>query len=586
MMKNSCFNKQLIILILGLSSIIGYSQDIPHPIRNTGVYTFLDELANNQIITMNSAVKPYSRAFIARCLEEAMEKRELLSGRQEKELDFYLKDFGKEIKGTTAQRRNGAGNTPGPANAGPPPKEGLKVESSEDGGGGDPPSPRLRRTEEGERARGGENTKRLDLFYYKDSLFSLTVNPILGGEVFSNSAGEATYSRNGAEARAYVGKLGFYASLRDNHEKPFLGLPQYLTQREGGHIKGSTDWSEMQGGVTWSWKWGNAGLVKDNFEWGNNYNGANIFGGHNPSFVHLRMELYPVRWFRFNYIHGWLNSMVVDSTRSFWVTNSYGTDYREVYHRKFITANLFTFTPVKYLNISTGNSIIYDNTTVNPAFLIPVMFYKSVDHSVSSGINNMNSQMFFDISSRQIKHLHLYATLFVDELSVKRFFKDDEWNFFSWKAGFRLGDFPLQNLSLTTEFTYTYPLVYQHNVPTITFESNNYNLGHYMKDNSREWYVALDYKPLRAMDIRLFFIDAIRGIDHTELGSPRLGNPPLDTIEWQSTSAGLRVSYQVINDLYVWGSYIYSETDGDIRWSPEYYQGVKNTVNCGLTVGF
>ncbi|MCK7533926.1 MAG: hypothetical protein MZV63_24305 [Marinilabiliales bacterium] len=40
----------------------------------------------------------------------------------------------------------------------------------------------------------------------------------------------------------------------------------------------------MKGGVTWSWKWGWIGLIKDNFIWGNNYNGANIFDGKNPYF--------------------------------------------------------------------------------------------------------------------------------------------------------------------------------------------------------------------------------------------------------------------------------------------------------------
>jgi len=559
-MKNSCFYKQLAILILGLISINSFSQDVPHPIKNIGVYEFLDELANSQVITINSAIKPYSRSFIANCLKEAEEKRDQLSLRQQKELEFYLLDFGKELederrKDVKAQWLSGK-------------RMGSSfAKASEDKGG-------------------REIKKRIDLFYYRDSLFSLTVNPILGSEVFTNSSGEATYWRNGVEARAYVGKWGFYASLRDNHEKPLLGLPEFLTQREGGHIKGSTDWSEMQGGVTYSWKWGNAGLVKDNFVLGNNYNGANIFGGNNPSFVHLRLQLYPVKWFSFNYLHGWLNSMVVDSARSFWVTNSYGIDYREVYHRKFIAANLFTFTPFEYLNISAGNSIIYDNTTLNPAFLIPLLFYKSVDHSVSSGIDNMNSQMFFDISSRQIKHLHLYATLFVDELSVKRIFKKDEWNFVSWKTGFRLSNFPVQNLSLTTEFTYSYPLTYQHYVPTITFESNNYNLGHYLKDNSREWYVALDYRPVRTLDIKLYFTDAVRGPDYNELGGSRLGNPPLDTINWQNRTVGIRASYQVINDLYVWGSYVYSETDGDTRWSPEYFQGVKNTLNAGITIGF
>jgi hypothetical protein len=536
------------------------SQEVPHSVNNYGVYEFLDELAGMQIIEINSAIKPYSRLFIANRLKEADEKREQLNSRQQKELDFYLMDFGKEImldqhdhmtaephdrmtflwhKGKTAKLQN-CKTTP------------------------------LRR----------------DLFYYKDSLFSLTVNPILGGEIFTNSSGKAYYGRNFGEARAYVQNWGFYASLRDNHEKPLLGLPQYLTKREGGHIKGNTDWSEMQGGVTWSWKWGNAGFVKDRQQWGNNYNGSNIFGGNNPTFVQLRLNLKPAKWFEFNYFHGWLNSMVVDSSRSYWVTNSYGTDYREVYHKKFIAANMFTFTPVKNLNISAGNSIVYDDRHFNPVYLIPLFFYKSVDHSYTSGIDNMNSQTFIDVSSRNIKNLHLYVTLFVDELSVARFTKDDEWNFLSWKTGFRLSNVPFQNLSFTTEFTYTYPLTYQHYVPTLTFETQHYNLGYYLRDNSREWYVAADYKPLRTLNIGLYLIDAIRGPDYTELGVDRLGNPPLASVEWQSTVFGLKASYQVINDLYVCMNFTNSNIRGDERWSPEYFFGKKNTLNLGITFGF
>ena len=360
-----------------------FSQEVPQPVDNKGIYDFLDELANIHIIVINSAIKPYSRLFISQRLKEAEEKEDQLNPRQQKELDFYLMDFGKELNA------------------------------------------------------GKEWNRRKDLFYYKDSLFSLTINPILGGEICSNSSGMATYLRNGAEARGYIQKWGFYASLRDNHEKPLLGLPQYLTQRVNGHIKGTNDWSEMRGGVTYSWNWGNAGLVKDNLQWGNNYNGANIFGGNNPSFVQLRLHISPVKWFDFNYFHGWLNSMVVDSSNSYWVTNSYGTNYREVYHKKFIAGNMFTFTPFKDLNVSAGNSIVYSDENANPAYLIPLFFYKSVDHSLTSGIDNMNSQMFFDISSRQIKNLHLYATMFIDELSVSRFTKKDEWNFFSYKAGDR-----------------------------------------------------------------------------------------------------------------------------------------------------
>lgn len=508
------------------------SQEIPQSVRNTGIYEFLDELAGAKVIEINSAVKPYSRLFIARCLNEALLKKDQLNPRQQKELDFYIRDFGKELY------------------------------------------------------EGKSWNRRRDLFYYKDTLFSFTVNPILGGEIFTNSSGQATYMRNGAEARAYIQHWGFYASLRDNHEKPLLGRPDYLTNREGGHIKGSTDWSEMQGGVTWSWKWGNAGLVKDRPQWGDNYNGANIFGGNNPTFVQLKLHISPVRWFDFNYFHGWLNSMVVDSSRSYWISNSYGTRYRQVYHKKYIAANMFTFVPFRNLNISFGNSIVYSDRHMNPAYVVPLFFYKSVDHSLTSGVDNMNSQMFFDISSRQIRNIHLYASLFVDELSVSRIFKKDEWNFLSWKAGFRLLNMPVRNLSITTEFTYTYPLTYQHNVPTLTFETQNFNLGYYLRDNSREWYFAFDYKPVRAFDLNVYFTDAVRGPDYNELGGSRIGNPPLASIEWHNTSWGLRASYQVINDFYAWISYINSNIRGDKRWSPEYFYGLKNTIDAGITFGF
>ena len=520
----------LSITLIGNSLLFG--QEVPMSVINTGIYEFLDELANGQIITINSTIKPYSRLFIAQRLKEADEKKDFLSTRQQKELSFYLKDFGKELNTGKAWDR------------------------------------------------------RKDLFYYSDELFSLTVNPVLGGEIFNNSSSNATYWRNGIEARGYIEKWGFFASLRDNHEKPLLGLPEYLTRREGGHLKGSTDWSEMQGGVTYSWKWGNAGLVKDRLQWGTNYNGANIFGGNNPSFVQFKLHISPVKWFDFNYFHGWLNSMVVDSTRSYWVNNSYGSDYREVYHKKFIAANMFTFTPFNNLNISLGNSIVYSDLDFYPGYLIPVFFYKSVDHTVNDGIDNMNSQMFFEVSSRQIKNLHLYGTMFIDELSVARFTMDDEWNFFSYKAGFRLSNLPVVNLSFTTEFTYSYPLAFQHYVPTLTYETNNYNLGHYLRDNSREWYVALDYKPVRTLNINLSFTDAIRGPDYSSLGTNRVGNPPLESVKWHNTTFALRASYQIINDLYTWITFTQSNIRGDQRWSPEYFFGNKNTVNFGVTMGF
>jgi hypothetical protein len=169
---------------------------------------------------------------------------------------------------------------------------------------------------------------------------------------------------------------------------------------------------------------------------------------------------------------------------------------------------------------------------------------------------------------------------------VSRFTKNDEWNFLSWKTGFRLSNFPVENLSFTTEFTYSYPLTYQHYVTTLTFEQTNYNLGHYLKDNSREWYLALNYRPYRAFDINLFFLDAVRGPDYSETGGSRVGNPPLESVEWHNVSYGIKALFQIKNDLYAWLDITKSKITGDDRWSPEFLFGNKTTVNLGITFGF
>ena len=97
----------LVIFSLWVVPVCG--QEIPQSVNNTGVYEFLDELANTQIISINSVVKPYSRLFISQRIKEADEKRDQLNARQQKELDFYLMDFGKELKnGATVQRDNGS----------------------------------------------------------------------------------------------------------------------------------------------------------------------------------------------------------------------------------------------------------------------------------------------------------------------------------------------------------------------------------------------------------------------------------------------------------------------------------------------
>ncbi len=546
-MRNCLVWVYISVILLPLAEVT-YSQSVYLPASDYGVYLFLDELASEGVIDLNSAVKPLDRRQIAISLTEAYNSRERLNGRQNDELSFYLR--------------------------------GYAVELSQLDGTAEVIQP------------GIIPSGRLSLLYnpasavWRDSLFSFTFEPILGAEAGYNSEGRCLTWRNGARIYGSAGHWGYYAALRDNHQEPLLSLPVYLTRQSSGHIKGGTDWSEMTGGITWSWRWGTIGLLKESPVWGNNYAGANIFSGRAPSFMQAKLNIKPAPWLEMTYFYGWLNSMVVDSTRSYWVTNAYGTDYREVYHRKYIAASLFTITPFERLNISVGNSVVWSDPRISPYYLIPIFFYKSVDHGVNSGIDNSNSQMFIDISTRQIKHLHLYGTLFIDEMSTARF-RTSDYNFFSWKGGIRAGNIkPLKNLWFTAECTFTYPLTYQHYVPVLTFENQGYNLGHYLRDNTREWYLALDYRPLRTMNIRLWYNRAERGEDFTSVGGSRVGLPYINPVVWKSERGGIDVSWQITGGIYLSAAFTASEVTGEDSWTPQWLWGRKNTIKGGLTWGF
>ncbi len=531
-----------------------FSQEVYQNISNTSIYQFIDELANDNIIEINSVIKPYSRKFIATKLAEASIKKAQLSKVQQEELSFYLLDYGKEIHGfetTDFIGKNLISKNKTPFK------------------------------------------KRIDLFYYKDSLFTFTVNPIFGVSYYSNDKGTNYHRWNGAEATATIGKhWGFYSSLRDNYESELFNKKDYLTQETGGSIKFNNtdggDYEEMKGGITYSWNWGSVGILKDNITWGNNYNGANIISNRAPSFPMITFHAKPAKWFEFNYIHGWLVSNVVDSLQSY----SYAYGNRIIYHQKYLAANMFTLTPFKRLNISLGNSVVYSDIGIQPGFLIPVMFFKAVDHS-QNGMNNyagQNAQMFFDISSRQIKHLNLYSSVFVDEINISNMWdKQEQSNFISFKVGVAISDLYFKNFTIISEYTRTNPIVYKHFIPTTTYESNQYTLGNYLKDNADEWHFALRYKPICGLHFEISYEEARKGPDYSYTGVSHsgLGLPFMDEVMWSKKNISVNASYELFNDIFLVAGFSNSFIKDPLKlYTPEYFRGNTNTLNLGMNWGF
>jgi len=586
--------KFLFVLSLVFCSFSVFAQDIPEHISYTRIYDYLDELAGDGIINLNSVIKPYSRSFIKDKLLETQKRTGELNKRQRDELAFFLNNYALEQDKLPDSHVNI-----------------WKDEFS---------SAAL--------VQPG--------FHYRDTIFRARITPLLGMHITHNDNGNIIKRWYGADIQLMIGKnLSVYGSLRDvsiqgalltnnlSTKDALLARPAYLNDYPGYEYKESSvggDYSDSRGGIKYAWNWGSIGLVKDNVVWGDNYHGSNILSGRTPSFPMLTLHLKPTKWFEMQYIHGWLVSNVVDSTR-YYLDNMDKKQYRMA--NKFIAANMFTFTPVRNLNLSIGNSIIYAEPNIQPAYLIPIAFYKSMDHTLTKGLNleNQNSQVFINFSSRNIRHLHLFTSVYADEISFSRFSPSSAAkNPISYKLGGNLSNFPIDNLSLTAEFTRTNIINYKHSIPVLTWASNSYNLGSYLNDNSQEIYLALRYKPIRGLDLGLSYTSAEHGNEYDYLRrdgvadaiTKIISQPVLGDIIWSNKTIGFNAQYEVINNAYALINVAYSDIRGGSLksatipgevvpptgytgtteqfyldlFTPKYLQGKHTTVTVGFSFGF
>jgi hypothetical protein len=288
----------------------------------------------------------------------------------------------------------------------------------------------------------------------------------------------------------------------------------------------------------------------------------------------------------------------VDSNASYWSTA--GT-YKKVFRPKFIATNMFTFIPWRGISFGLGNSIIYtDLGGPHAAYLIPFMFFKSIDHTLNHGVENQNSQMFLNLSIRKIKHLHVYGTVYFDEFKKERVGNDTLHNFISYKIGGRLSNWPLKNVSVTMEYTHTNPMTYKHTVAGLTYASNKFSLGHYLGDNSKELYLGIRVKPISRLYLRAEYSYAMHGDDYVynnHSGINPVTIPVLKNKTWDNTTIGFYATYEILNRVYLNMYFTSSNIRGyDLngrtaeeylkKFSPEFYWGNQSTFGVGFNMGF
>ena len=577
------------------------AQNIPVPMSYVRLYDFLDELITDGVLTHQTAVRPYTRVQVADMLEQAQKADSTLNARQKKDLAFYLNEFALERDTMVSNY----------------------VQYTD------------------------HSTYNLSLadpqFSYKakNNSFKLRLRPILGANVMANKKGAILQRWWGAELQMDIANhLSIWGSLRDyswngdwlsdsyfpgpydkirgakihygnSLQAPALrNMPgvQYKEASYGG------DFSDSKGGINLYTWWGSIGLQRDNIRWGDAYNSSNILSGRNPAVPMVTIQLTPCQWFQFDYFHAWLVSNVLDSTY-YYLENTAGSDvplknYRP--YNKFMAANMFTVTPIKQLSFSFGNSVVYAEKTIQAAYLIPIAFYKSLDHLMTKGVRtqNQNSQVFASLSVRPVDHLQLYGSFYLDEVKFARFkTSNPQNNPISYLVGFNWSGWPVKGLSLKGEFMRSYIACYTHSIDVLDWSSNSYNMGHYMGDNAQSIYAELAYRPFRGALIKLSYTNDKKYNSYAYLRDnigPTISEKPFNHCIYSNDELRLDGIYEVHPNMFMTVSLGYnnaqgfdniktnalpSEDLGDAQYyldkfSPLFYQGKNFTASVGFSFGF
>jgi hypothetical protein len=450
---------KFIALAIFLISILVCSQTNFEPVTDLNIYEFLNRMSIEGLISFKDEIRPLPKKEIAEKLVELEKESSKLSGPEKGELQIYTSEFYydiKKINGDTTRVEDFLNFNP---------------------------------------------DNRFNLYSYYNKDFSIKVDPIAG---VSYSSGRKTYhdfTGIGFQG-TFTDDWGYYFNYRDNYEQGNdLNRKKLFTPETGVIIsKGGKDYieySEVRGGLTYNWKWGDITMAKDFINIGSSYNSQVILSSNAPSFPFIRLDIHPIRWLRFTYFHGWLNSGLIDSS----TIRLSGIDFpprKYTYQSrdKFIVSHMLSFDIKNRFTFSIGESMIYGDK-LQVLYLMPIMFYRLADHYLSKdgSYSSGNASIFLNANYKvpEIKS-QFYGTLYIDEMSPSKFFNKNggQYQTFGFQVGGVFVDPLWKNSSINLEYTAIDPYAYKNADTLEQYSSENYQLGDWIGSNADQILISIE----------------------------------------------------------------------------------------------
>lgn len=417
------------------------------------------------------------------------------------------------------------------------------------------------------------------LYAYSDSSVSAYVEFIgtfehrrITGDTYGNT--DASLEEHGGRIRGTIKhRVGYYLratngtlfgdknfALSDTRLKgnvKFKDLDSPYFDFTEAYLRADFDWFNVQFGREYT-------LI------GTGYSDRLLLSDNAPVLDFIKLD-FQYKSVRFASIHG----VLVDTSASL-----------SRFENKYFALHRVQFSLFDRLNIGVSEMIIYQRSALDFAYLNPINFYKSSEHSLR---DRDNAFLNFDLEFFPIYNYKFYGTWLVDDIDFKKIGTGWWGNEFGWQCGMYISNVTgCSNLDAVVEYTRIEPYVYSNRLSGNSYSNNNIGLGHHLEPNSDEWFIQLRYYPYS----KLRFWGTYAGTQHGEniLSNGKIINVGGDILtghrEGDSEKAafldGNRVhtdrlqigtSYEPFTNFFILGVY-------EIRQTKKYTLSEKNLDHC------
>lgn len=300
------------------------------------------------------------------------------------------------------------------------------------------------------------------LYLQQDSLVTLFTTPLLSIEtahrVDSASASMLTGQAGLRMHGTLRGNVGFFLQMTNGallSGDRSLALDDPRLRQNVKFAVYNSDFDFTESHVRYDNDWFYVGIGRETRTLGAGFNHHQFLGKNAPPLDALMIGA-RTKTFEYRYTHASMLSLPQDASGQIILpgqTNSTGSD--KFMPAKTLVMHRAAFRPA-WGEIAVWESVIYQNRTFDLAYLNPLSFLKSVEHSLR---DRDNSAMGFDFTIRPMKHLILKGAYLLDDLIFSKIGSD----YWSNKSAFSMGAMyvmPAMNISL--EYARVQPYTYSH----------------------------------------------------------------------------------------------------------------------------